>query len=101
MFNLSGIFYLINRSSQKPEYEGMIYFKEEIEQDNTGYCSYIHEIQPGEKHIIHLGFLCKPDNSDKPFSRMGLSADGPSSTYDDNDVFYWFDMSDVISKEQE
>ena len=101
MFNLSGIFYLINRSSQKPEYEGMIYFKEEIEQDNTGYCSFIHEIKPGEKHIIHLGFLCKPDNSDKPFSRMGLSADGPSSTYDDNDVFYWFDMSDVISKEKE
>ena len=101
MFNLSGIFYLINRSSQKPEYEGMIYFKEEIEQDNTGYCSFIHEIKPGEKHIIHLGFLCKPDNSDKPFSRMGLSADGPSSTYDDNDVFYWFDMSNVISKEKE
>ena len=61
----------------------------------------IKYLKSDEKHIIHLGFLCKPDNSDKPFSRMGLSADGPSSTYDDNDVFYWFDMSDVISKEKE
>ena len=99
-FRVSGMFNLVNRSGQKPNYADLCYFAEAPDGDSES-LSYHVIINPGETKTIHLGYFMVGDESDHPYSRMGLADEGHTSTYDDSTVFLWFDMSDVISKEQE
>ena len=99
-FRISGMFNLVNRSGQKPNYADLCYFAEAPDGDSES-LSYHVIINPGETKTIHLGYFMVGDESDHPYSRMGLADEGHTSTYDDSTVFLWFDMSDVISKEQE
>ena len=99
-FSISGMLNLVNRSGEKPYYGGICYFAEEPDDDSdSSGLSYHVIINPGETKTIHLGYFLIGDESEHPYSRMGLADEGHTSTYDDNTVFLWFDMSDVISKE--
>ena len=99
-FNISGILNLVNRSGEKPYYGKPCYFEEAPDSNSYG-LSYHVVINPGETKIIHLGYFLLGDESEHPYSRMGLADEGHTSTYDDSTIFLWFDMSDVISKEKE
>ena len=101
-FRISGMFNLVNRSGEKPIYGQLCYFTEELDANSEGehdILSYHLVINPGETKTIHLGYFLIGDESEHPYSRMGLADEGHTSTYDDSTVFLWFDMSDVISKE--
>ena len=101
-FRISGMFYLLNRSGETPYYGKLCYFAEAPDSDNENTnLSYHLVISPGETKTIHLGYFLPEDESEHPYSRMGLADEGHTSTYDDNTVFLWFDMSDMISKEKE
>ena len=97
-FRISGMFNLVNRSGQKPNYADLCYFAEAPDEDSES-LSYHVIINPGETKTIHLGYFMVGDESEHPYSRMGLADEGHTSTYDDSTIFLWFDMSDVISKE--
>ena len=99
-FNISGILNLVNRSGEKPYYGKPCYFEEAPDSNSYG-LSYHVVINPGETKIIHLGYFLLGDESEHPYSKMGLADEGHTSTYDDSTIFLWFDMSDVISKEKE
>ena len=99
-FNISGILNLVNRSGEKPYYGKPCYFEEAPDSNSYG-LSYHVVINPGETKIIHLGYFLLGDESEHPYSKMGLANEGHTSTYDDSTIFLWFDMSDVISKEKE
>ena len=99
-FRISGMFNLVNRSGQKPNYADLCYFAEAPDGDSES-LSYHVIINPGETKTIHLGYFMVGDESEHPYSRMGLADEGHTSTYDDSTIFLWFDMSDVISKEKE
>ena len=99
-FRISGMFNLVNRSGQKPNYGKPCYFAEAPDGDSES-LSYHVIINPGETKTIHLGYFMVGDESEHPYSRMGLADEGHTSTYDDSTIFLWFDMSDVISKEKE
>ena len=103
-FRISAMFNLVNRSGEKPYYGEPCYFAEELNENSDNESdglSYHVIINPGETKTIHLGYFLIGDESEHPYSRMGLADEGHTSTYDDSTVFLWFDMSDVISKEQE
>ena len=101
-FRISGMFYLLNRSGETPYYGKLCYFAEAPESDNENTeLSYHLVISPGETKTIHLGYFLLEDESNNPYNKMGLANEGKTSTYDDNTVFLWFDMSDVIAKEKE
>ena len=99
-FNISGILNLVNRSGEKPYYGKPCYFEEAPDSNSYG-LSYHIVINPGETKIIHLGYFLLGDESEHPYSKMGLANEGHTSTYDDSTIFLWFDMSDVISKWKE
>ena len=99
-FNISGILNLVNRSGEKPYYGKPCYFEEAPDSNSYG-LSYHVVINPGETKIIHLGYFLLGDESEHPYSKMGLANEGHTSTYDDSTIFLWFDMSDVISKWKE
>ena len=101
-FRIMDLLKLVNRSGEKPYYGEICYFAEEPDDhsDSSG-LSYHVIINPGETKTIHLGYFLIGDESEHPYSRMGLANEDMTSTYDDNTVFFWFDMSDVISKDQE
>ena len=99
-FNISGILNLVNRSGEKPYYGKPCYFEEAPDSNSYG-LSYHVVINPGETKIIHLGYFLLGDESEYPYSKMGLANEGHTSTYDDSTIFLWFDMSDVISKWKE
>ena len=101
-FRIMDLLKLVNRSGEKPYYGDICYFAEEPDDhsDSSG-LSYHVIINPGETKTIHLGYFLIGDESEHPYSRMGLANEDMTSTYDDNTVFFWFDMSDVISKDQE
>lgn len=98
LFNLSGLFGLVNRSGETPYYGELSYFKEVVDEDDDGYFGYKCEINPGETKTIHFGYFLYQDNSERPFSRIGMTKDVSAANLDDTDVFYWFDMSDIIDK---
>lgn len=104
LFNFSGLFRLVNRSGEKPVYARGAYFKEDaINDDVNDFVSWKCEIKQGETKTIYMGYMFDVlDTSETPFSRMGLTSiyggnTTKGSTYSDNYVFFWFDMSDIIA----
>lgn len=104
LFNLSGLFRVVNRSGKKAVYATGAYFKEaDVNDDVNDFPSWRCEVKQGETKTIYMGYMFDVlDTSEKPFSRMGLTCiyggnTPEGSTYSDSNIFYWFDMSDIIS----
>lgn len=107
LFNFSGLFRVVNRSGKKPVYARHAYFKEVGSSQTNKEVTWRSQIEPGETKTIYFGYMFDVlDTSDKPYSKMGLTSiyggnTSKGSTYSDNNIFYWFDLSEIINDLQD
>ena len=59
------------------------------------------EIPQGETKTLHLGYFMRPDNSEHPYTRIGLDCFGNMwGDYDESKMLLWFDLSKAVAEIQ-
>ena len=100
-FNFASSFYFYNRSDlsdTQPFSADVCYMIEGLDAEDRLFYA---EIPQGETKTLHLGYFMWPDNSEHPYTRIGLDCFGNMyGDYDESKMLLWFDLSKAVAEIQ-
>ena len=100
-FNFASSFYFYNRSDlsdTQPFSADVCYMIEGLDAEDRLFYA---EIPQGETKTLHLGYYMWPDNSEHPYTRIGLDCFGNMyGDYDESKMLLWFDLSKAVAEIQ-
>ena len=103
-FNFASSFYFYNRSDHndlgdtRPISASVCYMEEGLDAEDKLFYA---EIPQGETKTLHLGYFMWPDNSEHPYTCIGLDCLGNMlGDYDESKMLLWFDLSKAVAEIQ-